>query len=153
MVQYLAWSRHAVDRDDRTHTGTVAGTGVDSRSGSHARGRITYRLIAEPGGGETAVSIEADIVLSGALAQFGRGTIVNDVATRLTVEFARCLQDRLNAATEAEAVAIKARDMGVVGIILAVLWERIRTVLGRLFGRTTATKSDVPSDRPPGDSA
>lgn len=89
-----------VERDEQARTGTVDWTGIDSRSNSRAKGRMTYAVLPESDGAATAVEIVADFSLTGALAQFGRGGIINDVAARLTSIFAENLQTRLNAVAE-----------------------------------------------------
>jgi carbon monoxide dehydrogenase subunit G len=87
-----------VDRDAAAQTGTVEWVGVDSRSNSRAKAHMTYAVLPEgDAGAATAVQIDADIALTGALAQFGRSSIVQEVAGRLTAIFAENLQARLNA--------------------------------------------------------
>jgi carbon monoxide dehydrogenase subunit G len=86
-----------VDRDAAAQTGTIEWTGIDGRSNSRAKAHMVYTVRPEEGGAAAAVEIVAEIGLSGALAQFGRSGIVNDVAARLTRMFADNLQTRLNA--------------------------------------------------------
>jgi carbon monoxide dehydrogenase subunit G len=89
-----------VDRDAAAQTGTIEWTGIDGRSNSRAKAHMVYTVRPEEGGA-AAVEIVAEIGLSGALAQFGRSGIVNDVAARLTRMFAGNLQTRLNAVAAA----------------------------------------------------
>jgi carbon-monoxide dehydrogenase small subunit len=89
-----------VERAPQTRTGTVEWSGVDGRSNSRAKARMVYAV--QPSDDDSSeVHIEADIVLTGALAQFARGNIVQDVAARLTAVFAENLQNRLNACASA----------------------------------------------------
>jgi carbon monoxide dehydrogenase subunit G len=90
-----------VERDERARTGTVDWNGVDSRSNSRAKGRMTYAVRPE-GAAAATVELVADVALTGALAQFGRSGTINDVAARLTSIFAENLQSRLNAVAEPE---------------------------------------------------
>jgi carbon monoxide dehydrogenase subunit G len=131
-----------VTRDDAAHTGTVEGSGADGKSGSRAKARMSYRLLPEQGGSATAVEMEADIALTGALAQFGRSAIINDIAARLTEDFARTLQGRLkelaagergNAAPASPPSEPQAIDAG--NLLLSALRRRIFAFLRRLFGR------------------
>lgn len=56
----------------------------------------------------TQVEVEADITLSGPLAQFGRTGILNDVARELTVQFAANLEAKLADAAATEALSASA---------------------------------------------
>jgi carbon monoxide dehydrogenase subunit G len=137
-----------VDRDVASKTGVVEWTGVDSRSNSRAKARMTYAVLPE-GGNATAVQIDADIALTGALAQFGRSSIVNDVATRLTAIFAENLQNRLNATAAASAPAegtspsaaarpaepFKSAELRPMDLLLGVLRGRMAARLRRWADR------------------
>jgi carbon-monoxide dehydrogenase small subunit len=101
-----------VVRDEQAKTGTVDWTGVDSRSNSRAKGRMTYGVLPTSDGLSATVEINADVVLTGALAQFGRSGIINDVAARLTSIFAGNLQTRLNAVAEAEPSLVDTSAIG-----------------------------------------
>ena len=50
----------------------------------------------------TKVSIEADLTISGAVAQYGRGMIL-DISQRLTGEFAKCLEANMSASPDTGA--------------------------------------------------
>src|SRR6266576_1015445 len=50
-------------------SGTIDGKGTDRRGGSRGQVKVLYTLV--PDGGGTRVTIDADVVLSGAAAQFG----------------------------------------------------------------------------------
>ena len=74
--------------------------------------------------------------LAGPLAQFGRGGIVQDLATRLTAAFADNLQARLDGiaepATGAEASTSPA-ELNVGGLFASVIWARIKATLASVF--------------------
>jgi carbon monoxide dehydrogenase subunit G len=89
-----------VQRDAQAQSATIDWTGIDKKSNSRAKAHMVYAVLSQEGGEATAVEIVAEIGLSGALAQFGRSGIVNDVAARLTQMFADNLQTRLNAVAE-----------------------------------------------------
>ncbi|MEE9250828.1 MAG: carbon monoxide dehydrogenase, partial [Alphaproteobacteria bacterium] len=73
---------------------------------------------------------------AGPLAQFGRAGIVNDLAARLTAEFAKNLEARLDsAAGEAAAEPAPAPELDAGALVFAVIWQRIKAFLARLFGR------------------
>ena len=125
--------------DESAHQGTIEGSGRDKRSATRAKGRVAYRLIEVEGGAATRLEIEVAFSLAGPLAQFSRAGIVTDLAGRLTAAFADNLQARLDAeasgappgATEPAAAKL---DAG--GLLVSVLWARIKAALVALFGRS-----------------
>lgn len=121
----------AVTRDDGKLIGVVDGRGVDQRSSSRVQSKLIYTLAPRDGGRATDIHIKADIALAGALAQFGRSGIVQDVAARLTAEFARNLHARLAAQSSAPegaaaSVAAPAKELRAGSLLLAALWARIK---------------------------
>lgn len=115
-----------VTRDDRTLTGVVEGRGVDQRTNSRVQSKLVYTLA--PKGGATTVRIQADVALSGALAQFGRSGIVQDVAARLTAEFAKNLHERLSAGA-AEAASAPAAELRAGRLFFAAFLSWLKRVL------------------------
>lgn len=120
-----------VTRDDGELIGVVDGRGVDQRSSSRVQSKLIYTLAPRDGGSATDIHIKADIALAGALAQFGRSGIVQDVAARLTAEFARNLHARLAAQSSAHegsaaTVAAPAKELRAGSLLLAALWARIK---------------------------
>ncbi|HET7848377.1 MAG TPA: 2Fe-2S iron-sulfur cluster-binding protein [Pseudolabrys sp.] len=87
--------RARITRDDAQHCGSIAGTGIDRTGGSRAAGEVTYALQAVDGG-ETRVSLAIRALLAGALAQFGRSGIVEELVARITETFARNVDVRLS---------------------------------------------------------
>jgi carbon-monoxide dehydrogenase small subunit len=123
-----------VERDEAGRRGTIRGEGRDSRTGSSALGEVSYVLVDENAGAATRVEIEIGYALRGALAQFGRPGIVNDLAGRLTAAFARNVEARLGGdAAASTATAPSELDAG--SLILAVIRARIRRLFARLLGR------------------
>ena len=121
--------------DDAQHRGVMRGGGRDSASSSQARGEIEFALSATPEGG-TRVDVQVGFSLAGPLAQFSRGAIVNDLAERLTAEFARNLDARIAAAARGEAgPAAPAAELRAGALLLSVIWARIKRALRRLLGR------------------
>jgi carbon monoxide dehydrogenase subunit G len=72
-------------------------------------GRATIESSLTPLNGATRVDIVTDMTLSGPVAQYGRGMIV-DVSRQLTAQFADCLRAQLAATTPAEAETIAAEQ-------------------------------------------
>ncbi len=110
-----------VERNTADHSGLLRGSARDTRSGSIARGDISYRLLPEDEGRSTRVDISIAYALSGPLAQFGRGAIVQDIARRMTEAFAANLQARLDGKSDAEP----ARELDGGSLMFAVLKDKL----------------------------
>lgn len=131
-----------VTRDDARYAGTVEGSGADRNSGSRVQVKLSYQLEPTEGGRSTSVSIVAGVVLSGPLAQFGKGALINEIATQLTQQFTANLRSSFEArktegASDGESAAQPlAPPLGGAGelrplqLLIAVLKSRLR----RLFG-------------------
>ena len=118
--------------DQAAYQGIIAGSGRDNRSATRAKGRVAYRLIEEGGGAATRVEIEVAFSLAGPLAQFSRAGIVTDLAGRLTAAFADNLQARLDAEASGQAApAPTEAKLDAVGLLVSVLWARIKALSGR----------------------
>jgi carbon-monoxide dehydrogenase small subunit len=123
--------------DPAAYQGTIEGSGRDKRSATRAKGRVAYRLIEIEGGVATRVEIEVAFSLAGPLAQFSRAGIVTDLAARLTAAFAGNLQAQLDAEASGQAAPAPAEaKLDAVGLLLSVLWARIKAALAALFGRS-----------------
>jgi carbon-monoxide dehydrogenase small subunit len=124
-------------RDASNHAGTIRGSARDTRSSSMTRGEIRYRLLEGQDAATTRVDVEVGYTLTGPLAQFGRSSIVEAIAARMTETFARNLQTRLDRGDSgrgaAQALPTAALDAG--SLVFSVLWDRIRAVFRRLRRR------------------
>ncbi len=125
-----------VEPDAAAKSAHITGKGVDRRGGSRGQVTVDYRL-AEEGGG-TKVDIEADVTLSGAIAQFGRTGLVSEMSSRLIGEFVGCLEQKLAAETEEEADAIQAAEVEGLSLFLSSLLAWIRANLKRVLGAVGA---------------
>jgi carbon-monoxide dehydrogenase small subunit len=128
-----------VIRDPSNYSGIIRGSAHDTRSRSMTRGEIRYVLREDKGGTATRVDIEVGFTLTGALAQFSRSSIVQDIAKRMTVSFAQNLQARLNqgdnAASAERAAQAPVPEFDAGSLIFSVLWDRIKTFFRTLLGR------------------
>lgn len=97
-----------IESDEASYTGTIKGTGIDRNQGSRAKGDVRYVLEETDGGRSTRVVVSVDYTLSGALAQFSRGGIVEAVASKLTEDFAANLEAELAEGMQMDAVAHEA---------------------------------------------
>lgn len=80
-----------VDEDARTVV--MRADGSDKRGQGTAKATITSRV--EETGDGTRVAVITDFTITGRLARFGRGGLMEDVANRLLRDFASCLERRL----------------------------------------------------------
>ncbi len=116
-----------IERDDQALRGVIRGAGSDRGTGSRTKGDVVYRLAPE-GDGQTRVSIIVEYSLQGALAQFSRSSLAQDLGRRLVADFAANLNARLTGTAAPDAPSAPFN----VGR-LAWLWLRAR--LRRMFGR------------------
>jgi hypothetical protein len=75
---------------------TSRAAGADRKSGSRVKGEAKFALAAT-GESETRVDINVNYSLTGTLAQFSRGAIVQELAAALTRDFAANLRARIAA--------------------------------------------------------
>jgi uncharacterized protein len=87
--------------DEAARVTTMSAKGTDKRGQGGASATIVSRLAEQDGA--TRVDVEADFTITGRLASFGRGGMIEDISRRLLEDFARCLQATL-VGTPPEAV-------------------------------------------------
>ncbi len=115
--------------DAASLSATIDGKGVDKRGGSRGQVKVVYAIAAADSA--SRVSVDADIILSGPVAQFGRTGLINEMSKRLIEEFVTCLEAKLAAGTDEEAAAIRAPEVRGISLFLVSLWAWIK----RLFSR------------------
>jgi carbon monoxide dehydrogenase subunit G len=133
--------------DEASRTATMHAKGTDKRGQGGANATIVSTLRED--GGETTVDVITDFTITGRLARFGRGGMIEDISKRMMRDFSQCLQATLTsepapaaaaeapAATEAApappapAAPAPAKPIKGFSLLLSVLWDRIK----RLFGR------------------
>jgi carbon monoxide dehydrogenase subunit G len=79
--------------DESTHTATLKARGTDKRGQGGANATIVNTLSEHEGG--TRVEAVTDFNITGRLARFGRGGMMEDISNRLLRDFATCLSSRL----------------------------------------------------------
>jgi carbon monoxide dehydrogenase subunit G len=133
----------AIETNEPEWTGVVSGKGADARSSSRATGSLTYRLTEE--GGATHVGIVSDFNLAGPLAQFGKGSIIQEIANRITAAFVENFESRLSSAPAAIAsrqdgtpAPAPQRSLDAGNLIWTILRERLRAFFRGLLGRSSA---------------
>lgn len=99
----------SVTFDQAGHCGRMEGRGVDKRGGSRSRVVVAFD-VAAASAEATEVHVDADLTLSGPIAQFGRTGIVQETANILIGDFVRNLEARL-----APSPAVSAHPKGASG--------------------------------------
>jgi carbon monoxide dehydrogenase subunit G len=126
--------------DQAGHRVRMQARGQDKRGQGSAKATITSALHEEDE--LTRVDVETDFTLTGRLARFGRGGMIEDVSNRLMRDFAGCLQRSIEGPAVAEATDQEAPEgeppeppaaepVRGLSLFFSVLLERIR----RLFRR------------------
>ena len=85
------------ETDETDHRAVLQATGREARGQGTASATIVTTLREE--GDSTRVNVETDLMLTGRVAQFGRG-LAQDVAKRVLDEFAACLEQEISCAAE-----------------------------------------------------
>ncbi|MEA2168713.1 MAG: uncharacterized protein QOF76_2013 [Solirubrobacteraceae bacterium] len=89
------------ETDDDAKRATLNARGTDKRGQGGATATIVNSLEAIEGG--TRVTADTDFTITGRLASFGRGGMIEDISNRLLKDFANCLQAHLNESEPADA--------------------------------------------------
>ena len=118
-----------VSSDAASHTGHIAGKGVDRRGGSRGQVAVDYSVTATDEG--SAVSVDADIKISGAAAQFGRTGLINQISQRLIQDFVNCLEAKLEAEDQAAAAEIEAEDVKGVSLVASTVASGVKKLFRR----------------------
>jgi len=118
-----------VTPDPATKTASIEGKGVDRSGGSRGQVKVNYSIV--PDGSGSKVGVDADVSLSGPVAQFGRTGLINEMSKRLIGEFVECLEAKLTAVTPAEASNIRAGEVKGISLFVASLWGWLTGLFGR----------------------
>lgn len=143
-----------IERKATEWMAVVSGKGMDPRSASRANGSMTYRLAEE--GNATRVDVTSEINLAGALAQFGKAGVIQEIANRITAEFVRNFEAKLAPAESAAPLQQSDVAPTVMGAAHqtstsappeqaslnagALLWSIVRDRVGTFFDRLLGRK-------------
>jgi uncharacterized protein len=97
--------------DEASRTATMHAKGTDKRGQGGANATIVSTMRQE--GEETVVDVVTDFTITGRLARFGRGGMIEDISKRMMRDFSQCLQASIvsepaSAAAESAAPAAAA---------------------------------------------
>jgi uncharacterized protein len=124
--------------DEQAHRCVMRASGSDKRGQGSAKATIVSAMHQE--GERTKVDVETDFTITGRLARFGRGGMIQDVSNRLLRDFSACLQQTIEsaepAAEPAADVAARpsprpAKPVSGLSLLFRALLDRLK----RLFGR------------------
>lgn len=82
--------------DEEAHRSVMRASGSDKRGQGSAKATIVSAMRQE--GDLTMVEVETDFTITGRLARFGRGGMIQDVSNRLLRDFSGCLQEAIESA-------------------------------------------------------
>ncbi|CAN5425762.1 MAG: SRPBCC family protein [Acidimicrobiia bacterium] len=122
-----------VTSDAAARTGAVSGKGADRRGGSMGQVKMQYRV--EPIEIGTRINVDAEVILSGAAAQFGRTGLIKEMSNRLIAEFVKCLDAKLAAANPHEAAAVAAPEVKGLSLFFSSLLSTVTGFFKGLLGR------------------
>ena len=88
------------DLDQAARRVVMRASGQDKRGQGSAKASIVSTMREE--GDVTRVVVETDFTITGRLARFGRGGMIQDISNRLLKDFAECLQQKIEAPAAAE---------------------------------------------------
>jgi carbon monoxide dehydrogenase subunit G len=139
-----------LELDADANRARVAAEGSDKKGRGGASAQVTFALAPLDGG--TRVTIETDLTLSGAVAQYGRGAgMITELASRLVAQFAESLRAKIAAERSAgtghgdgiggsEIAPQTVRDVPepepipVFGLLVRSFWSALSKAVRRLFG-------------------
>jgi carbon monoxide dehydrogenase subunit G len=88
--------------DEDARAATMQAQGTDKRGQGGAKATISSKL-SSLDGDRTRVEVITDYHITGRLARFGRGGMIEDISERLLRDFAQCLQSTLVGGRDAQA--------------------------------------------------
>ncbi len=133
---------HFEDIDDAERKARVKADGKDAKGRGGANAVVEFQV--EPAAGQSTVLIHTNLMLSGPVAQYGRGVgMVQDLAAQLIGQFAENLKADLVASpaapgateTVVEAETAPVKPVSGFSLMFRVFWNAIV----RLFGGRSAT--------------
>jgi carbon-monoxide dehydrogenase small subunit len=116
-------------RDAAARRGILYGVGRDRLSGTTVRAEVSYAVAGESDT-ESKVDVTVRALLAGALAQFGRSSIVQDLVGRITAEFSRRLQQSL---TDPQSIDSSETSLKATTLVFEVVAARLRSLRRRIF--------------------
>lgn len=123
-----------VEQDDAAKTAVMRAKATEAKGQGTAQATLTM-AISDAGDGKTNVKVGSDILVTGRVAQMGRG-IMTDVAGKMIGEMAKAMEATLVAGAEAKArgeappESVQAEAPSAVGIAADITKGKIKGLFG-----------------------
>jgi len=123
-----------VEQDDAAKTAVMRAKATEAKGQGTAQATLTMN-ISDAGDGKTNVKVGSDILVTGRVAQMGRG-IMTDVAGKMIGEMAKAMEATLVAGAEAKArgeappESVAAEAPSAVGIAADITKSKIKGLFG-----------------------
>jgi carbon monoxide dehydrogenase subunit G len=123
-----------IEQDDAARTAVMRAKATEAKGQGTAQATLTMD-IGDAGGGSTTVKVGSDILVTGRVAQMGRG-IMTDVAGKMIGEMAKAMEATLVAGAEAKAQgeappeSVAAQAPSAVGIAADITKGKIKGLFG-----------------------
>jgi carbon monoxide dehydrogenase subunit G len=123
-----------VEQDDAAKTAVMRAKATEAKGQGTAQATLTMN-ISDAGDGKTNVKVGSDILVTGRVAQMGRG-IMTDVAGKMIGEMAKAMEATLVAGAEAKArgeappESVAAEAPSAVGIAADITKGKIKGLFG-----------------------
>jgi uncharacterized protein len=124
------------EMDAGAHRAVMRASGQDKRGQGSAKATIVSTMREEAGA--TTVEVETDFTITGRLARFGRGGMIEDVSNRLLRDFSECLQKSIEGSETAPEAAVSEpggpappKPVGGFALFFRALLDRIRRAFAR----------------------
>jgi carbon monoxide dehydrogenase subunit G len=126
----FATDLHRQEADEAARRGILSARAREAKGRGAAEATIESSLTSANGG--TRVDIVTNLMLSGTVAQYGRG-MVEGVSSQLVASFADCLKAQLAAEPHEAVAAVAQQSKPVSGLRLGL--RALRRSLARIFRR------------------
>ena len=123
-----------IEQDDAARTAVMRAKATEAKGQGTAQATLTMD-IDDAGGGSTTVKVGSDILVTGRVAQMGRG-IMTDVAGKMIGEMAKAMEATLVAGAEAKAQgeappeSVAAQAPSAVGLAADITKGKIKGLFG-----------------------
>ncbi|MBZ9772418.1 xanthine dehydrogenase family Fe-S subunit [Mesorhizobium sp. CO1-1-8] len=124
-----------ITRDPMSFSGTIQGQGKDRGNNSTTAGEVRYRLVDEDSGRRTAIVFEISAFITGPLAQFSRGGLVQQIAKTIAERFAKNVQQKLLSPDGDEQVKVTSSSLNMGAIALKAMWQWMGGAASRWISR------------------
>ena len=151
----FAGQAQIVDIDETARTAKVEAKGSDAKGRGSATAVAQFSLHPEAQG--TRVDVVTDLQLVGAVAQYGRAQgLIKEIATQIVGQFANNLREEIIQQKTVDATPAQASNASATGAeaadqhpavavdkpqrelsAFALIWSVLKSMLGRLIGRTS----------------